>query len=58
MTYAFVDAYHGLCKDKKDIILSEIQACERLKNFTLDQIDRSIIDSEISELKIMLDLLP
>ena len=32
--------------------------CERLKNFTLDQIDRSTIDSEISELKIMLDLLP
>ena len=58
VTYAFVDAYHGLCKDKKDIILSEIQACERLKNFTLDQIDRSTIDSEISELKIMLDLLP
>lgn len=29
-----ISTSHGLCKDKKDIILSEIQACESLMNDT------------------------
>ena len=28
-----VDSYHRLCRDKKDIILSEIQACEVLLRY-------------------------
>ena len=44
--------------DKKDIVLSEIQACERLINDTRDEIDRNVIETEIAELKLTLDLLP
>ena len=58
VTYSFVDTHHGLCKDKKDIILSEIQACESLMNDTSDEIDKSVIETELSELKMTLDLLP
>jgi len=29
--YSFVESFHNLSKDKKDIIISEIHACERLK---------------------------
>jgi hypothetical protein len=58
VTYSFVDTYHGLCKDKKEIILSEIEACERLKNDTGDEIDKSVIEKELDELKMTLDLLP
>jgi len=58
VTYSFIDTYHGLCKDKKDIMLSEIEACERLKNDTRNEIDRSVIETEIAELKLTLDLLP
>jgi vacuolar-type H+-ATPase subunit D/Vma8 len=58
VTYSFVDSYHSLCKDKKDIVLSEIQACERLNNNTRDAIDKSIIETEIAELKMTLDVLP
>ena len=58
VTYSFIDAYHGLCKDKKDIVLSEIQACERLMNDTRDEIDKNVIETEIAELKLTLDLLP
>jgi vacuolar-type H+-ATPase subunit D/Vma8 len=58
VTYSFVDSYHGLCKDKKDIVLSEIQACERLTNDTRDEIDKNVIETEIAELKMTLDLLP
>ena len=58
VTYSFIDVYHGLCKDKKDIVLSEIEACEKLKNDTRDEIDKSVIEKELDELKMTLDLLP
>jgi len=58
VTYSFIDTYHGLCKDKKDILLSEIEACERLKNDTRNENDRTVIETEIAELKQTLDLLP
>ena len=57
VTYSFVDSYHGICKDKKDIIMSEIQACERLRNYTRDEIDTNVIETEIAELKMTLDFL-
>ena len=58
VTYSFIDTYHSLCKDKKDIVLCEIEACERLKNDTRNEIDRSVIETEIAELRLTLDLLP
>ena len=58
VTYSFVDSYHGLCKYKEDIVLSEIQACERLNNNTRDEIDKNVIETEIAQLKMTLDLLP
>jgi len=57
VTYLFVDSYHSLCKDKKDIILSEIQACERLLKYTREENDKIILENEIAELKLALDLL-
>ena len=54
--YSFVESFHNLSKDKKDIIISEIQACERLGNMQ-DEIDREVIEAEISDLKMALDLL-
>jgi hypothetical protein len=58
VTYSFAESFHGLCKDKKDVILSEIDACERLRNYARDQLDAQTIEKEITELKMMLDLLP
>jgi len=58
VTYSFVDTYHGLSKDKKEIIISEIEACERLRNYARDGADRDVIKTEIAELKMTLDLLP
>ena len=57
VTYSFIDAYHGL-RNKKDIVLSEIQACERLMNDTRDENDKNVIETEIAELKLTLNLLP
>ena len=57
VTYSFVDSYHSLCKDKKDIILSEIQACEILLKYPRDENDTITVEKEIVELKLALDLL-
>jgi hypothetical protein len=57
VTYSFVDSYHSLCRDKKDIILSEIQACERLLKYVIDENDKTILEKEIEELKLALDML-
>ena len=57
VTYSFVDSYHSLCKDKKDILLSEVQACEKLLKYPRDENDTITVENEIAELKLALDLL-
>ena len=57
VTYALVDSYHSLCLDKKDIIFAELEACEKLLKYTLEEDDKKTIESEIAELKMALDLL-
>ena len=57
ITYSFIDAYHSLCIDKKDIISSELEACESLLK-PLQMSNRQAIESEITELKMALDLMP
>jgi hypothetical protein len=47
VTYLFIDSYHNLCLDKKDIITAEIEACNRLSKYTRDEIDRKAIEREI-----------
>ena len=57
VTYSFIDSYHSLCRDKKDIIFSEIQACEILLKYPRDENDTITVENEIAELKLALDLL-
>jgi hypothetical protein len=58
IAYSLIDTYHSLCLDKKDIMLSQIEACDRLLKLTNDERDKSAITKEIAELKMTLDLLP
>lgn len=58
VTYSFIDSYHSLCIDKKDIISAELEACERLLKYAEDKDDRETIDKEIAQLKMTLDLMP
>lgn len=57
VTYAFVDQAHALCLDKKDIIQAEIEACEKLSKYALEEPDKKAIEKELSELRMSLDLL-
>jgi hypothetical protein len=58
VAYKFMDAFHSLCLDKKDILLAEIEACETLLKFCQDEADRRAVSKEIAELKMALDLMP
>ena len=56
ITYSFIESSHSLCIDRREIILAQIQACERLLKFIKDKIELAAIEKEISELKFSQDL--
>ena len=58
VAYKFMDAFHSLCLDKKDILLAEIEACEILRRGCNDESDKKAVEKEIAELKMALDLMP
>lgn len=57
ISYHFLESAHSLGLDKIDIISAQIQACERLLKYTKDEIDITVIEKEIVELKFALDLI-
>jgi hypothetical protein len=57
ITYSFIDSYHSLCLDKKDIISAEIDACQKLTKYTVDEKDKLVIEKELAELKMSIDLM-
>jgi len=57
VAYAFSESFHGLCLDKKAVLEAEIQACEKLLKYVPDESERSVVEKEISELRMALDLL-
>ncbi|MGN6615043.1 MAG: hypothetical protein ACTHKC_08375 [Candidatus Nitrosocosmicus sp.] len=56
ISYQFIESSHRLCIDKREILLAQIQACERLLKHTKDDDDSLLVKREISELKLALDL--
>ncbi len=58
VAYKFMDGFHSLCLDKRDIMLREIAACETLLRVCRDEEDRRAVEKEIAELKMALDLMP
>ena len=58
VAYSLINETHGLCLDKKDIIIGQVEACEKLQRFTPDENDNRIaLEREIRELKTALDLM-
>jgi hypothetical protein len=58
VAYKFMDGFHSLCLDKKDIMLAEIGACEMLLRACHDEVEKNAVEKEIAELKMALDLMP
>jgi hypothetical protein len=57
VTYAFLNEYHSLCIDKKDLISAQLEACEKLSKYAEDPDDRFAVQREIRELRMTLDLM-
>jgi hypothetical protein len=57
IAYSTVDLHHSLYINKKDILLAQIHACELLYKYTADIFDINVLKKEISDLKLMLDLM-
>lgn len=48
VAYSIVDFFHGLCIDKKSILLEQIEACERSLDYTESMNDLSTITGNCS----------
>jgi hypothetical protein len=57
VAYTFVQTYHTLCLDKKDILVAEIEACEHLWNYATESRDKEAAGKELVELRMTLDLM-
>ena len=57
VTYTFVDEYYSQSIDKKDILLAELGACKTLLFNTKDNTDRMAIQTEITQLEAILNMI-
>lgn len=57
IAYSIVDFHHSLYINRKDIIMGQISACELLHKYTTDSFDKNVLKKELSDLKLMLDLI-
>jgi hypothetical protein len=58
VAYSLINETHGLCLDKKDLIISQLEACGKLLRYTSDENDnRIVLEREVRELKMALDLM-
>lgn len=57
VAYKFMDGFHSLCIEKKDIMIAEIGACEMLLRECREEVCRKVVEKEIAELKMALDLM-
>ncbi|MGI0019259.1 MAG: hypothetical protein ACREAY_02180 [Nitrososphaera sp.] len=56
MAYSFVHTYHALSLDRKEILIAELEACERLLKYA-DESEGRVVRKEIADLKLTLDLI-
>jgi hypothetical protein len=45
VSYRFIESGHGLCYDKKEIILAQIQACDTILKHAIDETDFTAINN-------------
>lgn len=57
VTYSFLNESHSLCLDRKDLIMAQLEACNKLMKYATDEGDRKAVEKEINELKMTLGLM-
>ncbi|MDQ2684279.1 MAG: hypothetical protein M3Y25_00380 [Thermoproteota archaeon] len=56
VSYHFLESSHSLCLEKGELMLAQIQACERLLKYAKDQEEINVLNEEIIRLRLALDL--
>jgi len=57
VSYHFIESTHGLCLNKVELISAQIQACERLLNYSRDIDESLLLKDEITRLRLALDMI-
>ena len=57
VTYSLLSDSHSLCLDRKDLLNAQLEACHKLIKYAVDDEERKAAETEISELKMALDLM-
>lgn len=57
VSYHFIESAHSLCLGKGELMLAQIQACERLLKYTKEYEEITTLKDEITKLKLALDLI-
>ncbi len=57
VSYQFIESSHGLYLNKAELMLSQIQACERLLKYSKDDHETLVLRDEMTKLKLVLDLI-
>ncbi len=56
VSYHFIESCHNLCLEKGELMLAQIQACERLLKYAKDEEEIDVLKEEIAKLRLALDL--
>ena len=57
VSYHFIESCHSLCLEKGELMLAQIQACERLLKYAKDEEEIDVLKEEIGKLRLALDLI-
>ena len=57
VSYHFLESSHNLCLEKGELMLAQIQACERLLKYAKDQEEIDVLNEEMVKLRLALDLI-
>ncbi len=57
VSYHFIESSHSLCVDKVELMLGQIQACERLLKLAKEDGEIILLRDEISNLKLALEMI-
>lgn len=57
VSYHFIESAHNLCIEKGELVLAQIQACERLLKYSKSSDEIQLLKDEISKLRLVLDLI-
>lgn len=56
ISYHFIESSHNLCLEKSELLLAQIQACERLLKYGKENEEFSVLTDEIAKLRLALNL--